>query len=148
MNNKTLLVLSLLFISNLSLGSSNYIKTLKKMTFKELQQDYDIDFENNQIWFKGKMLSILDTCMQNNETIRTINKVKIEEYDGEDFYYVGRDYLYKSIYSQRVLVSGDDTEFVDYVINKTRIISVVENDDDFQGDVLFKRKFTIPNCKH
>ena len=67
--------------------------------------------------------------------------------DVDDFVVVGKDYLYKSIYGTKVVVDGDGTIDVPYTMSTTRTIRIVEMDDDFDGDVLFERDFTIPACK-
>lgn len=141
------LVLATSALSANAFSNGSYVDSLKKQSFEELRQNWDVDFENDQVWFGGKIISILDTCMADETTIRTNSKVTIEEMDGDDFVVVGRDYLYKSIHTQRVVVDGDDTVWEDYTMNTTRSIRIVENDDDFEGDVLFERDYTIPACQ-
>ena len=90
--------------------------------------------------------SRLDICLE-NEQLRTKTKVKIEEYDGDDFYVVGYDYLYRSLKYTRVIVDGDSTRDEVAYHPITKVISVVQNDDDFEGDLLFKKSHTFENCQ-
>lgn len=132
---------------NVSAESTSYIGQLKQQSFSQLALNYDIDFENDQIWFGGKMMSVLDTCMINPNTIRTKTKHVIELLgDHDDFEIMGHDYLYKSIYSTRAVVDGDDVIDESYTINPTRRIDIVTNDDDFDNEFLFSRIFVTPNC--
>ncbi len=139
-------LLTILF-ATVSSAQAGYVERLKKKTWAQLRADWDLDFENDQIWFGGKMMSVFDTCMASASQIRTLKKVKIEEYDGEDFYTVGYDYLYRSVRSTRPMVDGDGTVDVPYSVATSRMIRVVYNDDDFDGDYLFSKRFTIPSCR-
>lgn len=142
---------SFIFISLISFSSnifaSRYVDGLKKLNWTQLQANYDVDFEGDQIMFGGHILSILNTCMFDDQTIRTKNLVRIEEQDGDTFVFVGYEYLYKSIYSTRTMVDGDGTIDVPYTIATTRMIRVVANDSDFNGRFLFNKAFTIPSCQ-
>jgi hypothetical protein len=127
-------------------SSTSYISDLKTQSFEELRANYDVELENDQVWFGGSIVSILDTCMLDVKTIRTISKRDIEEQDGDDFEVVAHGYLYKSIYSTRAVVDGDDVISEEYTINTTRNINIVTNDDDMDNDFLFSREYTIPTC--
>ena len=141
------LLLSVASIAQVNAASGNsYVDSLKAQSFSELRANYDVDFENDQTWFGGRIVSVLDTCMLDEETVRTLNKVTIEEYDGEEFEVVGYDYLTKSIHGTKAMVDGDDVIDVPYTMSTTREIKVVQMDDDFDGDLLFTRDFTIPSC--
>jgi hypothetical protein len=137
---------SIIIAKNVCAGTSSYIGQLKLQSFSELAANYDVDFENDQIWFGGKMMSVLDTCMATPTTIRTKTKHNIEILDEDDFEIIGHDYLYKSIYATRAVVDGDDVIDESYTINPTRRIDIVTNDDDFNNDFLFSRIFVTPNC--
>lgn len=104
-------------------GSGSYVESLKAQSFSELRANYDVELENDQVWFGGTIVSILDTCMADAETVRTSEKLEIEEMDGDDFVVVGVDYLYKSIHGRRAMVDEDN------------------------GELYFKRDYSIPACQ-
>lgn len=131
----------------LNSNANTYIEGLKKLSWQELAQNYDVTFEGDQLFFGGHIISILNTCMHDETTLRTQKKIRIEEQDGDTFVYVGHDYLYRSIHSYRTMVDGDGTVDVPYTIQTRRLISVVENDDHFYRRLLFKKEFTVPNCQ-
>ncbi|MAE74123.1 MAG: hypothetical protein CL675_08495 [Bdellovibrionaceae bacterium] len=134
--------------SSLAAAESDYVRELKALSFEELAARWDVDFENDQIWFGGTILSVFDTCVLDSETLRTIHTRDIEAQDDHDgFVVVGHDYLYRPIRGLRPMVDGDGTTDVPYEISLTRSIRIVENDDDFEGDILFTRDYTIPLCK-
>ena len=150
-NFKSITILSVALLVGMAAGSASaksdsYIDSLKALSFSQLEQNWDVDFEGDQIWFGGSILSILNTCMVNPTTIRSKYKYDIEVMDGDDFEVVGNDYLYKSIYSSRAVVDGDDVIDEPYIINTSRKIDIVTNDDDFENEFLFSRVFTTPNC--
>lgn len=134
------------FILVQSTFANEYINGLKKLSWAELDAHYDVAFEGHQVWFGGRIFSRLDLCIE-NEQLRTKTKVKIEEYDGDDFYVVGYDYLYRSLKYTRVIVDGDATRDEVAYHQITKFISVVQNDDDFEGDLLFKKSHTFKNCQ-
>lgn len=144
---KKLILLLAVVSMTFTAQASSYVDYLKGLSWSELRANWDVDFEGDQVWFGGRIVDIFDTCMINDTTIRTNSKVKIEEMDGDDFVVVGFDYLYKSIHTSRAVVDGDSVIDEPYTMSTTRTIRVVENDDDFQGDLLFRKEFTIPACK-
>lgn len=144
---KTLLTVLIFALSTSSFAESRYVSNLRKLSWAELKENYDVDFEGDQIMFGGHFLSILDTCMADATTIRTLEEIRIEEQDGDTFVFVGYEYLYRKINTTRTMVDGDGTIEVPYTIATRRLISVVENDSDFNGRLLFKKEFVVPNCQ-
>jgi hypothetical protein len=147
MNFKKIISLFVFMICVSGVVNAGYVDDLKQKSWSELRADWDLDFEGDQIWFRGRVISIFDTCMVSNTIIRTKKRVIIEEYDGEDFYATGNDYLYRSLIGTRTIVEGDGTSSEEYTLNKTRKIRVVQNDDEFSGEILFYKEFTVPKCK-
>lgn len=128
-------------------GGGSYLDYLKGLSWEELDQNWDVDFEGDQIWFGGHMLSILDTCMADEETFRTVDKKVLEVQDGDDWRVVGEDYLYKSIYGKKAMVDGDDVIMVPVVHKTSRTIKVVDIEQEFFANYLFKKEFTVPACE-
>jgi hypothetical protein len=143
---KNLLCVLLLSVASLAQAGNGYVNGLRAQSFEELRANYDVEIENDQVWFGGSIVSILDTCMSDSQTIRTVSKRDIEELDGDDFEVVGHDYLYKSIYSTRAVVDGDDVLTENYTMSTTRTLDIVSNDDDFMNEFYFSREYTIPAC--
>lgn len=144
---KILITVVTISLSINSFAESRYVSNLRKLSWAELQENYDVDFEGDQIMFGGHFLSILDTCMADATTIRTLEEIRIEEQDGDTFVFVGHEYLYRNIHTTRTLVDGDGTIEVPYTIATRRLISIVESDSDFNGRFLFKKEFVVPNCQ-
>lgn len=140
------LMMTIILFSLSQMTMASYVSELKKLNWEELRANWDVDFEGDQIWFDGKILSVLDTCMSSPTIIRSLDKVLIEEYDGDEFTPIGYEYLYKSIYSTRTMVDGDDTIDIPYTVKTKRNIKVVNWDEEFEGEFLFYKEFEIPSC--
>ena len=144
---KKLLSFSLIVLSlTMHTQASEYIDSLKNLTWGELQANYDVDFEGDQIMFGGNIVSRLDTCLSDDKTLRTISKREIQEYDGDDFYVVGYDYLYTSLSYYKTYSDGDGTIDVLKTHKINKLINVVQADDDFEGSFLFEKTHTLEAC--
>ena len=135
-----------LFIFGMNAMANNYVESLQALSWDELVAHEDVDFEGVQINFSGRLISRLDVCLSDASTLRTKTKRDIEEYDGEDFYTVGYDYLYTSLNYTSVMVDGDGTIDLPAKYAITKDVRVVQMDDDFEGDLLFKKSHTIESC--
>ncbi|MCO4755680.1 MAG: hypothetical protein KC478_14455 [Bacteriovoracaceae bacterium] len=143
----TTLILSVSFSAIAGSGQNSYIQSLESLSLSELSKEVEgVELENDKIWFEGSQVSIVDVCMSDAETFRTIEKRDIEEYDGDDFEVVGYDYLYKSIYGTETYVDGDGTVDVAVTYPTTREIKVIQSDSEFGGEFLFSRTYTVPAC--
>ncbi len=140
------LLFTLCAVINLFVQAGSYVDQLSQLSWQELKDHEDVDFLGVQINFDGTFISRLDVCLSDADTLRTINKVRIEEYDGEDFNFVGYDFLYRSLNYTRVYVDGDSTVDVIEAYKVTKDIKVVQWDDDFDGDFLFYKEHTIKSC--
>ncbi|MBC76906.1 MAG: hypothetical protein CME64_12910 [Halobacteriovoraceae bacterium] len=129
-------------------GSGNgYIEGIKKMTLQELSQEEGIELDGDRLWFGLTQVSVVDVCMADEETFRTIEKRTIEVLDEDYFEVVGYDYLYKSIYGTKTFVDGDGTIDVDVVYPTTFEIQVLTEDYEFGNEFLFERSYTVPACE-
>ena len=143
-----LAILVLLFLNFSSFAfaqESQYIRSLKGLSLYELRAHDDVKLSGDKIWFSGKQLSVLDTCVLGDK-IRTLNKIEISEYDGDRFVSKGRAYLFKNIQYKKPVVDGDQTSEVTATESTQRMIKIVTNDSDLQDKYLFSKSFTIPNC--
>ncbi|WP_042145061.1 MULTISPECIES: hypothetical protein [unclassified Pseudoalteromonas] len=116
------------------------------MNFYELAAQYNIAFKGVQIFFKGNVVSILNTCMADPQTIRTKFKVVIETLDDEDFIVIGHDYLYKSANGLKAMVDGVSVKYINHTIATEKHIHIVTNDDDLDFDHLFSKRYKIKKC--
>ena len=142
---KNLLIFLVTMVSMTSHASS-YVDDLKRLSWTELKDHYEVDFEGDQINFSGTFISRLDLCLSDSETLRTIEKREIEEFDGDDFVVVGYDYLYQTLNYSKTYVDGDGTIDILKRYELSKEIKVVQNDSDFEGDLLFTKIHTIEPC--
>jgi hypothetical protein len=143
---KALITATVLSVFSVTASENTYLKTLKKMNFDELAAQYDIAFEGDHIFFKGNVVSMLNTCMADPKTIRTKSKVVIETLDDEDFVVTGHDYLYKSVNGLKTMVDGDSVKYINHTIATEKDIYIVTNDDDLDFDHLFTKSYKIEKC--
>jgi len=143
---KTLLTAAIFGVFSATATENTYLNTLKNMNFDELAAQYDITFEGDQIFFKGNVVSMINTCMADPKTIRTRSKVVIETLDDEDFMVTGHDYLYKSVNGLKAMVDGDSVKYINHTIATEKDIHIVTNDDDLDFDHLFTKRYKIEKC--
>lgn len=143
---KKALLAAIFSVFSATATQNTYLETLKNMNFDEIAAQYDIAFEGDQIFFKGNVISMLNTCMADPQTIRTKSKVVIETLDDEDFIITGHDYLYKSVNSLKAMVDGDSVKYINHTIATEKDIHIVTNDDDLDFDHLFSKKYKIKKC--
>ena len=142
---KALITASLCSAFSAFATQNTYIETLKAMDFNELSEQYDIAFEGDQIFFNGNIVSMLNTCMAEPQTIRKKSKVIIEKLDDEDFIVTGHNYLYKSVNGLKDMVYGDSARYVNHTIETEKDIHIVTFDDDLGFDHLFTKRYKIEN---
>lgn len=142
---KTILV-SFLLTLGFSAQANDYIEELKATPLEELAENYDVFFEGDQLWFGGHIVSILDVCMEDEETFRTVDKHKIYKALDEELIVVGEDYLTKSIYGQKAISKNDEVILVPFTYPTTWTINVVERPEQDRGDYLFSKEYTISPC--
>lgn len=143
---KALLTAAIFSAFSATATQNTYLETLKKMNFDELAAQYDIAFEGDQIFFKGNVISMFNTCMADQNTIRTKSKVVIETLDDEDFVVTGHNYLYKSVNGLKAMVDGDSVKYINHTIATEKDINIVTNDDDLDFDHLFSKRYKIKKC--
>jgi len=129
-----------------SATQDSYLQSLKNMNFDQLAAQYDVAFEGDQIFFNGSIISMLNTCMADPATLRTKNKVVIEQLDDEDFVITGNDYLYKPVNGLKAMVDGDSVKYVQHTIETEKDIHIVTFDDDLDFDHLFTKRYKIEKC--
>jgi len=146
LKNTFIATVALLSTFTVSATQNSYLEALKDMDFDELAAQYDIAFEGDQIFFNGKVISMLNTCMADPSTLRTKNKIVIEQLDDEDFIITGHKYLYKPVNGLKAMVDGDSVKYVKHLIETEKDIHIVTFDDDLDFDHLFTKKYKIKKC--
>lgn len=128
-------------------ANAGYIDDLKAQSWDELKANHDVTFEGDKIWFEGKQLSVLDVCMSDEETFRTVEEQVMEHQEYDDFVFDGMEYMYKSVKGTKTMVDYDGTIEVPVVYPTTLNIDVVELDDENYNEFLFSAEYTIPACE-